>query len=429
MNTGLASKLFGTPEKQTADFSLVVKKNPFGPGEIALIYAASASDIGKYMEKMTHYGKYGSIAFKDGKNVLKEIDGSDIGLRKKLVEDIIGIELPRVVGISDVIEKVKDKKIVYVGEGHDRFEHHRVQLEVIRGLHRKNNKIAVGMEMFQKPFQQVLDDYIAGLIEEKEFLKKSEYFKRWGFDYNLYREILLYARENKIPVLALNIRREIVSKVAKDGLLALSPEELKEVPADMDLSDMQYRKRLKEVFEKHRSTETGNFDFFFEAQVLWDESMAHNLDEFMQKNQEHQVVVIAGVGHMAFGSGIPKRAFRLNKREHSVIMNDDEIEKNIADFVLLPPFIRSPEAPKLMVQLKEEKGRVRIEELGPDSISEKAGLRKDDIILSVDDTKIEGVDDLKIFLLYKKKGDEVAVRILRKRFLFGDAEMEFRVKL
>ena len=429
-DTDIARKLFGTPEKQPADFSLIVRKNPFSPeGVIVLIYAASASDMRKHMERMTHYGKYSRISFKDGRNVLKEIDSSDNGLREKIVEDIVGVELPRVVSISDVIEKVKDKKIVYVGEGHDRFEHHRVQLEVIRELHRKNNKIAIGMEMFQKPFQKVLGDYISGVIDEKEFLKKSEYFKRWGFDYNLYREILLYARENKIPVLAINIRKEIVSKVAKEGLFALSPEERREVPADMDLSDMQYRNRLKEIFEKHRSPEDRNFDFFYEAQVLWDESMAHNLDEFIQKNPEYQLIVIAGIGHMAFGSGIPKRAFRLNNREYSVILNDNEIETNIADFVLLPPFIKPPESPKLMVMLKEEEGRVKIEDFGPGSISRKAGIKKDDIILSVDDTKVEGIDDLKIFLLYKKRGDEITVRVLRKRFLFGTAELEFKIKL
>jgi len=82
-----------------------------------------------------------------------------------------------------------------------------------------------------------------------------------------------------------------------------------------------------------------------------------------------------------------------------------------------------------MVMLKEEEGRVKIEDFGPGSISRKAGIKKDDIILSVDDTKVEGIDDLKIFLLYKKRGDEITVRVLRKRFLFGTAELEFKIKL
>ena len=118
------------------------------------------------------------------------------------------------------------------------------------------------MEMFQKPFQKVIDDFISGAIDEKEFLKKSEYFKRWGFDYSFYREILLYAREYRIPVIALNIHKEIVSKVSKEGLNSLSVEELKEIPEDIDLSDTEYRTRLKGFFEKHKNSESRNFDFF-----------------------------------------------------------------------------------------------------------------------------------------------------------------------
>lgn len=428
--TGLVRRLFGKVEMQKDDFQLVAKENPFNnKGVITIIDSPSVPEITRYFQKVTHYGKYSRISFKDGKNTLKMTDNTDRGIRSEVVEDIVGIEVPKIINISGVIEKMSGKKIIYVGEGHDKFEHHRVQLEIIRSLHGKDKNLAIGMEMFQKPFQKALDDYIAGLIDEKEFLKKSEYFKRWGFDYNLYREILMYAKDNKIPVIALNVRKEIVSKVAKEGIHSLTEEEIKEVPEDMDLSDTEYMTRLRGYFERHKNPEDRNFDFFYQAQVLWDESMAHNLNEFIQKNPEYQIVVIAGVGHMAFGSGIPKRAFRLNNKEYSVVLNDDSIENNIADFVLLPPAVRPPESPKLMVVLKEEEGKIKIADFAPESISEKAGLNKEDIILSLDDTKVETIDDIKIFLLYKNKGDEINVKVLRERFLFGLTEMEFKIKL
>ena len=133
--------------------------------------------------------------------------------------------------LSDVINNVSNKRIIYTGEQHDQFAHHAIQLKVIKGLHAKNKRLAVGMEMFQRPFQGALDDYIAGRISEKEFLKKSEYFKRWAFDYNLYKPILDFAREEKIPVVALNIRREIIDKVSKSGLVSLSGAEKKKYPS------------------------------------------------------------------------------------------------------------------------------------------------------------------------------------------------------
>ncbi|MFZ6017668.1 MAG: PDZ domain-containing protein [Nitrospirota bacterium] len=54
-----------------------------------------------------------------------------------------------------------------------------------------------------------------------------------------------------------------------------------------------------------------------------------------------------------------------------------------------------------------------------DSVSEKADLKKNDIILSLDGFNIEAIDDIKIFLLDKKQGDTIKVRVLRKRFLLG----------
>jgi membrane-associated protease RseP (regulator of RpoE activity) len=162
--------------------------------------------------------------------------------------------------------------------------------------------------------------------------------------------------------------------------------------------------------------------------VLWDEAMARNLNEFMEKNPGRQVVVLAGSGHMAFGSGIPKRAYRLNNKEYAVILNSDDVRQEIADFVLFPESVAYDESPKLMVILKEEHRRVEITGFAPDSIAGRAGLIEGDIILSLDGEKIAAIEDIKIHLLYKKKGDAVVVKVLRKRFLFGDREVEVRVE-
>ncbi len=422
-DTPLVKSLFGEMKKTAQDFSITVRGNPYNNnGVIAIVDSPVSGGMEKYLRRITHYGKYSRLSFRDGKNVLKETDETRNGIGATLSEDVPGVEIPRLINIADIAEKVSRKKIIYAGEVHVKFEHHRAQYEILRELYRKNKNIIIGMEMFQKPFQKALDDYISGSIEEKEFLKRTEYFKRWGYDYPLYREILLFAREYKIPVAALNIRNEIVSKVSKEGLLSLSVDERKEIPQDMDLSDSAYKARLRALFEGHRNFESRNFDFFYEAQVLWDEAMAHNLDAFMREHPGRQAVVIVGMGHLAFGSGIPKRAHRLNGEDYSVILNDADIENGISDFVLFPPAVSPPVTPKLMVVLKEEEGKVKIQDFAPESVSEKAGLKKGDTILALDDTKIESVDDIKIFLLYKKKGDSVAVRVMRKRFLLGPVE-------
>ena len=51
----------------------------------------------------------------------------------------------------------------------------------------------------------------------------------------------------------------------------------------MDFSDNEYRDRLMKVFKMHQNTKDRNFDFFYQSQILWDESMAQSIDEFLKR--------------------------------------------------------------------------------------------------------------------------------------------------
>ncbi len=430
----LIKRLFGrideTLIQHEAGFVLMAKKNPMNPSKVVVIaHSDSMDETEASLRKISHYGKYSMIAFKGGKNIAKRIDDSQRGWGMSVRGAVIGFEPAKAVKLDEIIERVSDKKIIYIGEQHDRYEQHMVQLEIIKGLFRRNPKIAIGMEMFQRSSQKALDDYIGGRIDERGFLKSSGYFKTWGFDYNLYRDILRFARDEGIPVVALNIRREVVSKVSRNGIDSLTGDEKKELPDSMDMSDEGYKKRLREVFERHEATGGKDFDNFYQSQIIWDEIMAQSIDEYLKKNPECQMVVIAGGGHLSFGSGIPKRTFRRNGFDYAIILNDVSIDNAIADFVLFPGSVEMTQSPRLMAMLKEEGGRIIIEGFPQQSVSEKAGLRRGDIIISMDDSRVNSIEDIKISLLYKRKGDVIKVRVLRKRFLFGEKEMEFDVTL
>src|SRR5438445_7181376 len=150
------------------------------------------------------------------------------------------------------------------------------------------------MEMFQRPYQKALGAPDAGPIDEGTLLRRSEYFKRWNIDYNLYQPILNFAREHRLPVIALNAQSEIVDKVAKGGLDSLSKEEKQEIPQELDFSDQEYQARFKEVFAAHGKSQEKNFEFFYQAQILWDEMMAESMDRFLKKNPDFRAVVLDG---------------------------------------------------------------------------------------------------------------------------------------
>jgi uncharacterized iron-regulated protein len=423
-------RLYGSVEIPETGFNITVKKNPWNPLRIAgIVSTDSAAEAEVSFPKLLHYGKYSTLRFEKGVNVSKSIEASERGIQKVLREEPKVIDLSTLTKLSDVIERVGAKKIVYVGEAHDKFSHHEVQLQVLQGLYRKHPKVALGMEMFQRPYQKALDDYVAGAIDERTFLKRSEYFKRWDVDYNLYKPILDFAKAQRIPVVALNLSREIVEKVSKGGLDSLSEEERREIPQELDFSDQGYRDRLKEAFAAHPSSQEKNFGFFYQAQILWDETMAESIDAFLKKNPDFRMVVAAGAGHLWYGSGIPKRAFRRNGLDYAVVLNDAEIEGGIADFIVFPEPSKANTAPKLMALLKEQDQKVRIAGFVKDSVSEKAGLKVEDALLSLDGHPADSIEDVKIALFFKKTGETIKARIRRKGFFYGSEELEFDIKL
>ncbi len=411
----LIGRLYGKLGTGDAGFSILVRENPWNSQKVIGIFNGKSKDeVDAAFRKIFHYGKYSKLLFDNGRNIGKEIHESQRGIVMELRQEAAAVDISSINTLSDVINSVSDKKIIYVGEVHNVFAHHAVQLDVITGIYRKNRKVAIGMEMFQKPFQKTLDDFIAGRIDEKNFLKRSGYFKRWGLDYNLYKPILDFARMKKIPVIALNLEREIIEKVSKSGIDSLSDEERKELPSEMDFSDTEYRERLKEIFRMHKDFKERNFDYFFQSQILWDETMSQSVEEFLQKNPDYQIVVLVGQGHLRYGAGIPKRTYRRNGYDYAIILTDERVEKDIADYIVFPKHVEGITAPKLMIFLKDEDSRIKIADFPEDSLSEKAGLKVGDIILFMDKAKISSIEDIKIHLHFKKKGDALKVKILRK---------------
>ncbi len=425
----LAERLYGRVRVE-GGFCLTVKENPWNPRKVvAILHAESPEELAAAFPKVRHYGKFSLVSFERGVNVRKWTETADRGMGIEMAKEPAAIEVSLIKSLPEVIKQVANRKIIYVGESHDQFSHHLVQLEIIQALHGMGKKVAIGMEMFQRPFQKALDDYLSGRIDEKAFLKNSEYFKRWKFDYNLYRPILQFARAEKNPVVALNIEREITAKVGKAGLDSLSEEDKRLIPPELDFSDRAYQERLEKAFREHPSFEAKNFDFFHQVQILWDETMAESISLFLKKNPDYQMIVLAGSGHLAHGSGIPQRAARRNGFDYAILLNDEETEKGIADFILNPAPVPFEGAPRLMVNLAEENGLVVIQGFSHGSVSKKAGMQKGDILLSLDGASVRSVGDIRIELLYRKKGERIVVRVLRKESLEGVQAMEFEVSL
>ena len=213
---------------------------------------------------------------------------------------------------SEDFQRLLNSDVVYLGEQHDSVADHAAQLEIIEAIYAENPDIAIGLEMFQRPFQPVIDRYLAGEISEAELVEQSEYEQRWGFPWEYYAPILRFAQTHQLPVLALNAPGEVVRQVAREGLDSLEDEDFRDIPplAEIDTSNTDYQDFVRVAFGSHGSHGNFNFENFFAAQVVWDETMAMSIADFRQAQPDTQVVVLAGQGHVIYGYGIPDRVAR-----------------------------------------------------------------------------------------------------------------------
>jgi uncharacterized iron-regulated protein len=213
-----------------------------------------------------------------------------------------------------VLQALSQADVVYLGETHDSAADHQAQLAIIQALQQQRPKLAIGLEMFQRPAQAVLDRYLAGQITEAQLIEQSQFKQRWGFSWEFYAPILRFAKAHQLPVIALNTPTEVTRKVARQGAANLSLTDRRFIPpiSALDAGPPAYRQMIQQIFDEiHQGQgKSDRFDRFFLAQILWDETMAERVSQFLQTHRDFQVVVLAGQGHIVYGYGIPSRVAR-----------------------------------------------------------------------------------------------------------------------
>lgn len=224
------------------------------------------------------------------------------------------------VSFSQMMADTEGTDVILVAETHDNKKNHELQLDVIRSLWAKKIPLAIGLEMFQSDNQWQLDDWIEGRMTEQNF--KAVYARNWSYDWSLYRDIFIFARDNRIPMIALNIPKEIVFKVAKQGFASLTPEERKNLPSgvtcDTNKPQTEFLKRTFQDVFKHEANGKV-FTYFCEAQAVRNSGMAMIIANGQKSHPGRKLVALAGTWH-AVKHGIPERLASINSPSYRVIL-------------------------------------------------------------------------------------------------------------
>lgn len=242
--------------------------------------------------------------------------------------------------IDELSTQLIKSQVVVFGEEHNDSVGHALQLALLEKLYfQSKGKIALSMEMFERDVQPVIDEYLTGLIREKNFLTDARPWK----NYNDYKPLVEFAKKNSVPVIAANAPLRYVNRVTRLGLSSLnelsdqSKTFLPPLPVDT-LSGAYYEKFLQTLGGHNMPGMQ-----IYQSQNLWDASMADVIQSFINKNKEFKVLQLNGRFHSDEYLGV---CYRLRKVGLIITtiscFSDDSFENpdfskfnKLADFVII----------------------------------------------------------------------------------------------
>ena len=197
-----------------------------------------------------------------------------------IIDLYMGEPVPQDVMLDDL----STVRIVYLGEIHTIARHHELQAaDTPRAFWTVMLKLALGMEMFSRESQPILDRWQTGNQSVADLIMALG-TEHWT---NLqdYEKVLTLARECHVPIVGLNARDTLVRKVAHTGLDGLTESEKREIPEGVEkinpLQDRLLRLRLR----VHRAFEKASLDRIVLAQALRDETMAETVSGFLDSSE------------------------------------------------------------------------------------------------------------------------------------------------
>ena len=355
---------------------------------------------------------------------------------KKLKDKTINVSAGKIysaregshISFQKMIKEMKESEFIYVGETHNSLPMHDIQSKIIQALYEQDRNLSIGLEMFPVSFQEALNKWSMAILSQDEFIRESRWYVNWNFNFGFYEKIFKLAKNNKIPLYALNAPRAIIRKIRMKGWSKLSEDEKKAVPKP-DVSHEEHRVLIRTIFESMElphQMKGGGLDMVFEglyrAQSAWDEVMAFNALQSRER-EGRKMVVLAGSGHLLYNLGINRRAYEKNRLPLKTVIcvvipegkKSIKVTRSLADYVWGINEEKMPIFPSIGLRFKkfDRLDNLVIESKPIDGISKNANFEKGDVVLSIDGKSFSDINELRIYLAEFNWDDEVKFCLLR----------------
>lgn len=217
------------------------------------------------------------------------------------------------------LEELTSADIIYIGEEHRNRWHVEAALRVLRALTSHGRRPALALEMFDWEGQTAINRYLSDAPPSREqFLKEARWDESWGGPFEDYEPLVNFAREHRLPLLALNPPRELVRLVVKQGLWHAKKDErmARWGMRDETLSDdVAYRSVvLDQIRRCHADLTDDAYRRMYDASLFRDEGMAKTIADHVRRSrataEAGPVVAYTGGGHIQYRLPVPNRVAR-----------------------------------------------------------------------------------------------------------------------
>ena len=181
------------------------------------------------------------------------------------------------VSYDTMLLQLRQADVVLFGELHNDALSHWLELQVAQDLWKPDSNLVLGLEMLEADDQLVLNEYLAGTIEERNFTGEIKLWDNYMTDY---RPLVNFAQQHQIPVVATNIPRRYASLVARAGLSALDSLSasaqafIAPLPVEVDTTLPGYKNML-EMMGGGSGHGAMSGENMVNAQAIKDATMAH----------------------------------------------------------------------------------------------------------------------------------------------------------
>lgn len=356
---------------------------------------------------------------------------------------------------SEAIARLSTADAILLGESHGDPDMHLWQATTAAAIAARRDGAQYGYEMLPRVAQPTLDAWAKGEIGRHEFLTGANWPAVWGFPADAYDPILRLPRLQAAPAIALNVNRDLVRKVGRDGWGGVPLAE-REGLTDPAPASPAYIARLDEVlarkaagaapdFAERHGEKTSDGDkerqrrHFIEAQLVWDRAFAEGIAGALKARPTLPVVAFMGSGHVEYGHGVAHQLYDLGVASvrtavatHAgpdCALEPDDAGLAVADLVYGLPSATTepgpPPRPRIGVFIQDALGGgAEITRVVDGSPAAEAGFQAGDVVTEAAGQPIAGASELGALIRTHAWGAWLPFAVKR-----AEATQEFVVKL